>query len=113
MQVSNERRFLGKWLGALFRSPWEREREYRRRLRELGERIEEAPASYSPRVLRGELYLERGEYERAKADFATALDLADNMDDSKAWNIVEQVLRDRALYGMRVIQRKIPDLVES
>ena len=113
MQVSNERGLAGKWLGALLRSPWERERESRRRLRELGARIEKAPASYSHRVLRGELYLERGECERARADFETALDLTGNMDDSKSWNIVEQVMRDRALYGMRVIKRRIPSLVES
>lgn len=113
MTVSNERGLVGKWLGALFRSPWEREREFHRLLRELGERIAEAPASYSHRALRGELYLERGEYERARADFETALDLTGNMDDAKGWHIVEQVMRDRALYGMRVIKRKMPGLVQN
>ncbi len=98
---------LGRLISALYKPPLERERDFYRRLRILSEAIEEAPESISHVVLRGERFLERGEYERAKVDFEAALALAENMDASAGWIVVEQVMRDRALYGLSVIERRL------
>ncbi len=113
MQVTKRRGLLGKWLGAAFQSPLEREREFYRRLRVLGDRINEAPESFTHHVLRGELYLERGEYKRAQADFETALELTEALDDTKGWLVLEQVMRDRALFGIKAVERKLPALEEN
>ena len=101
------RGLLSKLLRAVYKTPLEREREFYRRLRELSEKISESPESLSHVVLRGELYLERGEIERARSDFQAALALAGNLDGLTGWQIVEQVMRDRALYGLRVAERKL------
>ncbi len=97
---------LGGLISAVYQAPLEREREFYQRLRELSELIGEAPDSLTHVVMRGELYLERGEYERAKADFETALALAEKLDAERGWLIVEQVMRDRALYGLRMVERQ-------
>lgn len=89
-------------ISAVYQSPLAREREFYRRLRELNGAISNAPDDMTQIVLRGELLLERGEYKRAKQDFERALALAEVLDDAKAWHILEQVMRDRAAYGMRV-----------
>ena len=91
--------------GALYQPPLSREREFYRRLRELNETISAAPDDITQIVLRGELLLERGEYVRAKQDFERALALANKLDDAEAWHILEQIMRDRAAYGMRIVQR--------
>ncbi len=98
---------LSRLLRSVFRSRLEREREFYRRLRDVSAAIDEMPASITPVVLRGELYLERGEYERAKADFEGALALAEKFDAAKGWLIIEQVMRDRALHGLRMAQRRL------
>ncbi len=97
----------GRLLKALFQSPLERERDFYRRYRELSTQIEERPDSVTIQTLRGELNLERGEYERAKADFIAAIDQAAALDESKGWLVVEQVMRDRALYGLKLAERKL------
>ena len=91
--------------GAVYQPPLSREREFYRRLRELNETISAAPDDITQIVLRGELLLERGEYVRAKQDFERALALANKLDDAEAWHILEQIMRDRAAYGMRIVQR--------
>ncbi|MCY3778768.1 MAG: hypothetical protein OXG78_00540 [Chloroflexi bacterium] len=103
----NRRGLLGRLVRAVYQPPPERERVFYRRLRELSEAIEEAPDSITLLVLRGEHFLERGEYERAKFDFEAAATLAEDMDDRRSWLLVEQVMRDRALYGLRVVERRI------
>ena len=102
---ANWRGLIGKAAGYVYRPPLAREREFYRRLRELNERISGAPDDLTQIVLRGELLLERGEYERAKRDFARALSLAERLDDAEGWHIVEQAMRDRAAYGLRRLQR--------
>lgn len=97
---------LSQILSLVYKTPLEREREFYRRLRELNETIAGAPDSMTHLVLRGELYLERGENERARADFEKALARAEKLDAARGWLIVEQVMRDRALYGLRVVEQR-------
>ena len=93
------------WLRQRFKSPLEREREYYRRYRNLSRQIDAAP-SMSNHLLRGEMSLERGDFRRALADFNRVLELAESMDASKSWLLLEQALRDRALFGKRVAQTR-------
>ena len=101
----NWRGLIGKAVDVIYQPPLKREREFYRRLRDLNDAISAAPDDVTLLALRGELLLERGEYERAKADFERALALADKLDDAEAWHIVEQVMRDRAAYGLRQVER--------
>ncbi len=102
-----ERGLLGKLLRTIYKTPLEREREFYRRLRELNEKINQSPDSLTHVVARGELYLERGEFERARSDFQAALAMAENLDGSTGWEVVEQVMRDRALYGLKEAKRRL------
>lgn len=104
-QRVNWRGLISQVIGAVYQPPLRREREFYRRLRALDEALLDAPKDITQIVLRGELLLERGEYIRAKQDFGRALVLGDRLDDAKAWHILEQVMRDRAAYGMRILQR--------
>ena len=97
---------LAKLVGSVMQSPLERERAFYRRYRDLSGAIEEKPAGMTAYVLRGELNLERGEVQRAKSDFEAALALAENMDNATGWLVLEQVLRDRALYGLKLAGRE-------
>ncbi len=108
MQANNGRGLLVELLGTMFRSPLEREREFYRRYRELSDKINEAPDSITYYVIRGELFMERGEYQRAKADFEMALALAETLDDTAGWVVMEQVMRDRAIYGLQVSTQALP-----
>ena len=59
-------------------------------------------------TLRGELNLERGEHERAQTDFETAIELAESAwMTTKGWHVMEQVMRDRALYGLKVARARV------
>lgn len=100
MTVANRRGIVFELFSRLFQSPLERERAFYRRYRELSGQIDEAPDNLVAYALRGELNLERGEFERAKADFESAIELAEGIDDANGWNVIEQVMRDRALYGL-------------
>ena len=107
------RGMLGWLFKTVLKSPLERQREDVRRLRELSGAIDEAPGDLTHYVLRGELNLERGAHEPAIADFERALELAEKLDESKGWLVLEQVMRDRALYGLktaRVALRQRPNL---
>ena len=95
-------------LGGLFQSPVAREREFFAQYRALSGDIAANRADLTPRVLRGELLLERRDYERAHADFKAALAIAGELDGKAGWQIAEQVMRDRALYGMEIAARKLP-----
>lgn len=98
---------LGRLIKLALNSPWERERELNRRQRALSNSIGESPDNMTLYALRGELYLERREPELAIADFERAVELAEKLDDAKGWNIVEQVMRDRALYGLKVARGEL------
>ena len=95
-----------RWaLGAVFQSSVERERQFYRRFREFSDKIEAMPDSFTYHVLRGELLIERGEYERARADFQVAVELADGVDADEGWGVIEQALRDRAIEGIAWVNR--------
>lgn len=89
-----------------FQSPLERERDFYDRFRELSDSIEALPESITHYVLRGELLIERGEYERARTDFEAAVDIAEGMDPNASWGLLEQVMRDRALQGIELAKRR-------
>ena len=98
------------WWGRLrrffWKSPTEREAENLHRLNELTSNIALYPHALSNYVLRGELYLEQKDYESAIADFERALDLAQDVDDTAGWGIVEQALQDRAEVGLNRAKQK-------
>lgn len=97
---------LRRVLKQLFQSPLERERDFYRRFRELSDKIEARPESITHYVLRGELFLERGEYERALADFEAAVANAEAIDPDKSWGLLEQMMRDSALQGIELVKRR-------
>ena len=100
-------RNLSKLIGSVLKSPLERERGLYQRCRKLSGQIEATPDNITLYVLQGELNLERGKYERAKTDFETAVKLAESADDTKGWLVLEQVMRDRALYGLKLAEREL------
>lgn len=78
-----------------------------RRLDALNEAIarsESAPSNY---VLRGELYLEMGEYAAALADFEYAEKMAAYQINEESWGIISQAMRDRALVGITKAKRRL------
>ena len=97
---------LSRLFRSAFRSRLERERDFYRRLRDLSAAIDESPDSITNVVLRGELYMDRGEFQRAKADFERALTMAAEFDAGNGWLIIEQVMRDRALQGLKLVARR-------
>jgi tetratricopeptide (TPR) repeat protein len=77
------------------------------RLITLTASLENQPDALANWVLRGELYLEIGEYALAAADFQQALTLADALFEQERWGIVTQALRDRAIAGLQqAIERR-------
>ena len=100
-------RVIEKLVSGIFKSPLERERDFYRHYRELSGLIDESPDNMNGFVLRGELSLERGDYERARTDFERALELARDLDEAKGWLLMEQVMRDRALYGLKLAEREL------
>ena len=100
-------RLIARLVSGVFKSPLEQERDFYRRYRELSGLIGESPDNMSVFVLRGELNLARRDFERAQADFERALELARDLDEAKGWLVMEQVMRDRALYGLKLARRAL------
>jgi tetratricopeptide (TPR) repeat protein len=75
------------------------------RLHSLSRAIEDAPETPANYVLRGELYLEVGEYELAEADFQRGLELAAAEFETSDWGIMAQAMRDRAEAGLASAQQ--------
>lgn len=71
------------------------------RLITLTAALQHQPDALANWVLRGELYLEVGEYALAAADFQQALTLADALFKQERWGIITQALRDRAITGLK------------
>ena len=92
-------------LRSLMRNKAEREREFYRRHRELSDKLELMPDSLTHYVLRGELLAERGDVARARLDFEKAVELAENNRLEQGWDLLEQVMRDRALQGIDFVAR--------
>ncbi len=76
-------------------------KDLERRLQTLHGSIERHPDAATNYVLRGELYLELGEYELAYEDFSRGLELATAQFERDDWGIVSQAMRDRAEVGLK------------
>jgi hypothetical protein len=57
-------------------------------------------------VIRGELYLERGEIENAAADFERGEELAQREFAERRWGVVAQAMRDRARRGIEETRKR-------
>lgn len=85
-----------------------------RRLYALTHAITIAPESMVNYVLRGELYLERRQYELAADDFEKALTLAEDeltTGDGRSLGVVAQGVQDRALVGYETALRYMQERV--
>jgi cytochrome c-type biogenesis protein CcmH/NrfG len=71
-----------------------------RQLEDLFTAIASHPDSFTNYVLRGEVYLQMGEYELAMADFEIAQKLASEHLAVDNWGLIAQVMQDRALVGL-------------
>lgn len=82
--------------------PTSRERadHFAQRINRLSAAVELYPDSPTNYVLRGELYLEMGDYALAKNDFERALELALRQTETDDWGIVAQAVQDRAHDGL-------------
>ena len=83
----------------------ERAEHINRRIAHLSNAIEFSPDAPTNYVLRGELYMEMGEYALAIDDFRYALERAKEQTESEDWGIVAQVMQDRALQGLAAAER--------
>ena len=83
----------------------ERAEQVVRRVSHLSRTIESSPDSPTNYVLRGELYLETGDYTAAASDFRTALDLATARVENEDWGIIAQAMQDRAQEGLAEAER--------
>ncbi|MCB9437923.1 MAG: hypothetical protein H6673_13185 [Anaerolineales bacterium] len=73
------------------------------RLLYLNRAIEGSPNAAVNFVLRGEYWLEAGDWEQATQDFEQALELAQSALVTSEWGYLEQALVDRAEHGLRLI----------
>lgn len=73
------------------------------RLLYLNRAIEGSPDAAVNFVLRGEYWLEAGDWEQATQDFEQALELAKSALATSEWGYLEQALVDRAEHGLRLI----------
>ncbi len=86
----------------LFRPP-----DVTQRLADLSAAINQRPQVAANYVLRGEVWLQAGEYQTAADDFATALILATEQFEEEDWGLLAQALRDQAEHGLEVARRKL------
>lgn len=71
-----------------------------RRLEDLFAAVAANPDSFTNYVMRGEVYLQIGEYELAASDFEIACKLAANHLAVDNWGVIAQAMQDRALVGL-------------
>ena len=107
VKIGGESEWLRRIIALFYKPPAQRKRELARRLQQLDAAVVDAPDSLTHYVLRGELFLQIKDCERAKADFETALELAETFDPTKGWGLVEQIMRDRALRGLDLARRRL------
>jgi tetratricopeptide (TPR) repeat protein len=84
----------------LFPTRAERSAYLTRRIESLSRAVAEYPDAPTNYVLRGELYLEFGDFTLAEADFRQALELAAKQVESEDWGVIAQVVQDRAQTGL-------------
>ncbi len=107
VKINGEPEWLRRIIGWFYKPPAQRKRELARRLQQLDAAVGDAPDSLTHYVLRGELFLQIEDHDRAAADFEAALELAETLDPTKGWGLVEQVMRDRALRGLDLARRRL------
>lgn len=90
-----------EWLRGLFSGP------VAQRLDSLNEAIQRHPQGAANYMLRGEIWLDRGEYELAAADFERAQALSAEQFEEAEWGLVSQTLRDQAEHGWQRAMRKL------
>jgi tetratricopeptide (TPR) repeat protein len=90
---------------AFFPTYYERTEQLNRRITRLTRAIEFSPETPTNYVLRGELYLELGNYVAAAADFRDALELTTTQVAQEDWGVVAQVMQDRAQNGLAEAER--------
>jgi tetratricopeptide (TPR) repeat protein len=73
------------------------------RLRLLNRVIEQHPDAAVNYVLRGEYWLEQGDFQQAEADFLAAIVLGQAELETSDWGFLQQALVDRARQGLREI----------
>jgi hypothetical protein len=71
------------------------------RLRLLNRAVEQYPNAAVNYVLRGEYWLEQGDFQQAEADFSAAIALGMADLETSDWGFVQQALVDRARQGLR------------
>jgi tetratricopeptide (TPR) repeat protein len=71
------------------------------RLRLLNRVIEQHPDAAVNYVLRGEYWLEQGDFQQAEADFLAAIVLGQAELETSDWGFLQQALVDRARQGLR------------
>ena len=76
-------------------------------LEDLFTAIAAHPDSFTNYVLRGEVYLQIGEYELAVADFEIAQKLASEHLAVDNWGLIAQVMQDRAQVGLAQAKRHL------
>lgn len=77
------------------------------RVNELNRAIVDDPESPVNYVLRGEAYLEAGEYTLAFADFQRGVEMAGTQVEQNDWGIVAQAVQDRALQGLKRAEKRL------
>ncbi len=90
---------------AFLPTPKERAAQHNRRISRLSSAIEFSPDAPTNYVLRGELYMEIGDYASAVVDFRRALELATAQVENEDWGIIAQTMQDRAQEGLAEAQR--------
>lgn len=70
-------------------------------LNDLDEAISLYPQEAVNYVLRGELFLKQRSYALAALDFHRALEIVTPQVEARRWGLVAQIMRDRALQGLR------------
>lgn len=96
---------FGRWLAGLFGQ--DVNKVYRQRLANLNKAISLHPDSSANYLQRGELYLEVRQYGKAATDFRRAIELAEAEYELRAWGLLAQTVRDRALDGLAKAARKL------
>lgn len=77
------------------------------RLEQLTRAINDSPDAAVNYVLRGEVYMDMGEYALAHADFQRGYEIAEAHFEIADWGLLDQALRDRALAGLNKAQRRL------
>jgi tetratricopeptide (TPR) repeat protein len=95
------------WLQQIRRRLWRTNADRLHELNDLSEAIERDPAEAVHYLLRAGVHVELRQYQHAKDDYERALDLAENALAAADWGFSAQVIRDKALRGLRQMQRYV------